>query len=577
MFCNDDLQFYPTPIELGRRAWAKFQNRNFTRVLEPNAGDGALIKAHPHWDSRGYYRKIDLDAIEIDMSKHAALRELGIDVVGLDFLSFSNGAQYSHIILNPPFNQGVHHILKAWDILWDGEIVAICNAETIRNPFAKERQRLVSLIEQHGSVEYIQDAFQGEGVARAADVEIALIYLRKEANLENDIFGDLLDGLEQDKETGAGLAGQYEEIHEVALPNSLIENRVATFKAAVRAMQAAVFAEAKASHYSRLLGQTMAERVDRKETKRIETTSYISSSIATRYAQLKDAAWAGILRSSNVTSRLSSKAQKRVEAEFEQIKKLEFNVQTVYGFLTGIVESQGQIQIDSACDVFDEIVRYHSDNTAFYKGWKSNDKHRTCGMKIKHTRFVLPHFKTWCSSLDWDAMQKLRDMDKVFAMLDGKVAPEVSLESIFTNHLGELRRGARISGSYFDVRYYQGVQTVHFFVNKKNNMVDKLNRLVGRHRQWIPPADKPISENFWLAYDNADKLDAEVRKTVANSNARSYHSPFHYINSRDADEKAQADAEVVSAIESVLEENGISPHFLALDKDEVPQLALLAA
>jgi hypothetical protein len=93
------------------------------------------------------------------------------------------------------------------------------------------------------------------------------------------------------------------------------------------------------------------------------------------------------------------------------------------------VESQGKIQIDMACDVFDLITKYHTDNTVFYKGWKSNDKHRTCGMQVKTTRFILPGHQTesWQSNVSWGSEQLLLDFDKVFAMLDGKLAPVAGL------------------------------------------------------------------------------------------------------------------------------------------------------
>lgn len=68
-------------------------------------------------------------------------------------------------------------------------------------------------------------------------------------------------------------------------------------------------------------------------------------------------------------SRLSSGAQKRVESEFEQLKKLEFTVSNVYGFLLGIIEGQGQIRIDMACDIFDQITRYHTENSCYYNAW----------------------------------------------------------------------------------------------------------------------------------------------------------------------------------------------------------------
>lgn len=63
---------------------------------------------------------------------------------------------------------------------------------------------------------------------READVEVALVYLRKEANLENDIFGNMLDGLDQDDESAQCIAAEFQQRHDIALPASFIENRVST-------------------------------------------------------------------------------------------------------------------------------------------------------------------------------------------------------------------------------------------------------------------------------------------------------------------------------------------------------------
>ncbi len=172
----DALQFYPTPPELVSRMWAQFKNRSFSRVLDPSAGTGDLLLGAPHLKDR-YHRSCQLDAIEIDPGKHPTLREKGIDVVGLDFMEFSSGSLYSHILQNPPFAQGCQHVLKAWETMFNGEIVAIINAQTLRNPFSKERQLLAALIERHGNVEYIEGAFTGADVVRQADVEVALIHL----------------------------------------------------------------------------------------------------------------------------------------------------------------------------------------------------------------------------------------------------------------------------------------------------------------------------------------------------------------------------------------------------------------
>lgn len=564
----DNLQFYPTPPALARKAWKKFKNTNFSKVLEPSAGNGDLALACPENDR---LRKSVLpDCCEIDITKHPALREKGLNVVGFDFMQFSTGSIYSHIIMNPPFAEGAKHVLKAWDILWDGEIVAVINAETLRNAFSKERQLLASIVAQHGDAEYLESSFLVPDAERKTGVDVALVYLRKQANVSEDIIGPILDELKRDTMTSESLAGDYREAAELALPNSLVENSVATFNASVRAMREAVCTEARAQYYANLLGDTMAARNgDAGRTVTNDSVEYVRNTIGKRYIELKDRAWAGILRSANVTSHLSSAAQKRVEREFEEIKQLEFTVLSIYGFLCGIVESQGKIQIDMACDVFDIITKYHTDNTVFYKGWKSNDKHRTCGMRIKTTRFILPGHPTesWRSNVSWDSEQLLRDFDKVFAMLDGKLAPVTGLSDLFRSSFQQLRHGNRLSGSYFDVRYYPGAGTIHFFPSSKT-LIDRLNLLVGRHRQWLPPVEACVSEAFWLQYESADKFDKEIRAEIDKraKGENTWNHPLYSLYRSGSDElKTKSETVIADAISAVLERHGINVDFQVED------------
>ena len=558
----DSLQFYPTPKNLARRAWGKFKNRDFVRVLEPHAGNGDLALAHPDNDDWRGRRVVLPDCCEIDITRHATLRENNLNVVGMDFLQFQSGAIYSHCIMNPPFNEGVKHVLKAWNILWDGEIVAIINAETIRNPFSAERKLLVNLIEQHGEVEFIEGAFSVEDAERRTAVDVALVRLCKQADVNNDIIGLVLDELKRDAMTSSGLSSGYREAHEVALPNSLIENSVAVFNAAVRVMREAVFAEARSQYYVRLLGDTMAARNgDAPKTDTVASVDYVRNEVGKRYDELKDRAWSGILRSSNVTSKLSSAAQKRVESAWQDIQKLEFTVPAIYGFLCGIVESRGQIQIQMCCDVFDLITKYHADNTVYYKGWKSNSKHRTCGMRIKTTRFILPgHGGSYGPRLSWESNQLLGDFDKVFAMLDGKYEAGFGLVAMFDQHFDELRSGKRVSSDYFEARYYPGAGTIHFFPRSKK-LIDRLNLLVGRQRAWLPPEGERVSDAFWIQYQDAEKFDKQVRTEIDKGakNTNYWNHPLHHIGITGDDErKAKAEAAIDEAITAVLERHGIN-------------------
>lgn len=153
----------------------------------------------------------------------------------------------------------------------------------------------------------------------------------------------------------------------------------------------------------------------------------------------------------------------------------------------------------------------------------------------------------------------LRDYDKVFAMLDGKREPDVSLEWVFRFKFDELRWGHRMSTSYFDVRFYPGVGTIHFFPRDKK-LIDRLNRLVGRHRKWLPPTDEGVSKDFWLQYEKAEKFDGEIRKEFAKSrqgrstwSGPSLQSLFHAN-----DRKAESEEVLAQAVQVVLDRHGIN-------------------
>lgn len=559
----NDFQFYPTPPALAAKAWGMFTSKDVRRLLEPSAGNGDLLgPVLSKWSShhRGDY---DIDCCELDVSRHAALKSMGVSVIGTDFLAMTSGAIYSHILMNPPFADGAKHVLKAWGLLWDGEVVAILNAETIRNPFSLERQQLARLIEAHGDVEFVADAFVSPETMRKTEVEVALVHLTKRADVSKDIYGDLLTGLREDR-AEEGLGHDFHDQQQVALPNTVIENQVLAFRAAVQSMQEAVKYEARARYYSSLLGETMAVLNGKTgSSKRDGSVGFVQGEMAGRYRELKDKAWASIIRSANVLDRLSSQAQKRVESEFEQIKRLEFTESNIYGFLLGLANAQGELQLQMACDVFDEITRYHTDNAVFYRGWKSNDKHRTCGRRIRTTRFILPHMRHgYGAGMEWETERRLADFDKVFAMLDGKREAETSMVSVIRRNHASLLAASRLQSDYFEIRYFKGTGTIHFFPTDKK-LVDRLNRLVGRHRGWLPPEGERVSDAFWLQYEKAEKLDAEVRKTVARTKQRGWwRDPFWAMTTSDEGEAAAAQAAVDDSLRDVHKANGISTEYL---------------
>lgn len=342
----DMFQFYPTPIDLGTRVWSKLKNRHPDRVLEPSAGKGHLLKGmrgadrHYGFGSRTYEH---VDCCEIDVRHHTELRELGVKIVGHDFLEMESGACYSAIVGNPPFHNGEKHVLKAWDLLWDGEVVMIVSADTVRNPLSAERKRLLWLIEEFGDVEFIKGAFEVEEAERKTPVDVAIVHLVKSADVGSFVTMDLLRNMTQDAVDGEQLGLGYAPPQHLALPANEIENRVRIFNAAVVSARDSILAQAQASAYAGMLGNSMgALSAGTSDREVAPTVEFVRGALDRVYSDLKGRAWTSVVRSADVTSRLSSQAQKRVESEFKLIAELEFTVKNIYSFLIGIASNRGK-------------------------------------------------------------------------------------------------------------------------------------------------------------------------------------------------------------------------------------------
>lgn len=101
-------------------------------VLEPSAGKGDLIAAVQAKNDRNKYsynhHSIDIDAVELDPNLRALLKGNEIRVVHDNFLTMHTSKHYDLIVMNPPFNEGDKHLLKALDcIISDSVILRPCH------------------------------------------------------------------------------------------------------------------------------------------------------------------------------------------------------------------------------------------------------------------------------------------------------------------------------------------------------------------------------------------------------------------------------------------------------------------
>jgi len=518
--------------------WSKFK-RPIRQVCDPSAGRGHLLRyakegfqelsedqipwladvpdesfGHGRYAGRvrEYARMKFADlreacVVEIDAQHHASLKEIGLKILGYDFLDVRSLATVSQVIMNPPFSDGAKHVLHAWDVVYDAEIVAIINAESIKNPFSADRQRLVDLIDRHGSVEFLKDQFTDE-VERTTTVEVALIHLDKVPGKYLD-----MDALLQGLKAGDSMLDEIEPetCNALALPSNFITDTVHRFYIAVQAARKASEAMAVAEHLKNGLGLTLekmqAQGVgsDVREAA-LSIREKANDDFKKFYEELKQRAWAQIIRSSVLTDKLSNQARRKIEASAANIYDLEFSAANVHGFLVGVIQSMGDIYQEMIVDLFDTIINRSSDNVVFYKAYKSNQKHRI-GMRIRKTRFIIPRFHVgYRSGLDYESLQFLSDIDKVFGYLHGITTSYDGLVDGAKNN--DIKSAERISTRFFDFRYYVGTGTIHFYP-KSDSVVEKINLFVGKVRNWLPGDMEEANADFCKQYDKGEAFTKE--------------------------------------------------------------------
>lgn len=126
-----EFQFFATPAKLADRlvGLAKLNEhdgRGFGSILEPSAGQGAIVKAIH--EATGGTSVIGYELM--DVNRDILKKIKGLNIIGDDFLKADESSKYDYIIANPPFskNQDIDHIRKMYAVCeGGGRIVTIAS------------------------------------------------------------------------------------------------------------------------------------------------------------------------------------------------------------------------------------------------------------------------------------------------------------------------------------------------------------------------------------------------------------------------------------------------------------------
>lgn len=124
----NELEFFPTPANLASDLVALLQVKDGDQVLEPSAGNGALIRALV-----GAGKSLDITAVEKASAFSNTLVRLDtekvkVSVFVVDFLAHSPTKKFDAVLMNPPFSKGksIDHVLRAFQCLKKGgRLVAV--------------------------------------------------------------------------------------------------------------------------------------------------------------------------------------------------------------------------------------------------------------------------------------------------------------------------------------------------------------------------------------------------------------------------------------------------------------------
>jgi len=169
---DNPLDFYRTPESLAERLAQLVSGQ---RLLEPSAGDGAIVRAllkvHP---------TAEITAVEVEPKRAEKLRALSVTVIEGDFLA--HHGEYDGVAMNPPFTLPgdklayIAHVKHAWSLLVAGGTLAAIVPAGIEFRDDTKTTALRELILQHGTIERLPvETFKESGTS----VATALVTMRK--------------------------------------------------------------------------------------------------------------------------------------------------------------------------------------------------------------------------------------------------------------------------------------------------------------------------------------------------------------------------------------------------------------
>lgn len=462
-------QFYPTPLPLARKMIAACGGDLYSKsLLEPSAGKGDIFHAMGYDSLRG----VKATAVEIDPELCKILREIdNVDVICDDFMDFESPGGFDCIIMNPPFDNGVNHLLRAWGMLNDsGRVVCLLNANNVYDGSSSGELHLARLIIDYGSVVDVGTPFSDS--ERPTDVRVVMVVLNKPPSEYSNVLRgnyDTIEGSDKYVARDVGIVtGDEIDVMcaEVASVGVAADN---FYKAACELMLAMSRPFSRVSPWP--IAGSSAEDILKKASSDISSGENPKSRINRKVAEHM---WSCFMDSEIVRGNSTSAVRKELDRIAKSRFGMAFNKRNVHLLMRELVASSGDLQKRSLLESFDMLTKYYVGNRCHIEGWRNNDSYAV------NKKVILPNtvdFSMRRISVPWSARDKLNDLDRTMCLLSSMALSDVmTICDAVEKSLGE-------SEFFYIKTYNKGTLHLTF---KDKDLLDKFNLEIAKIRNWLP-------------------------------------------------------------------------------------------
>lgn len=523
--------FYPTPPELAQMLVSGINWYKVNTILEPSAGAGNLILALTKnilADStlRHYTPNLKIDLIESDaalkgilrsklmetsstdlydqyleLSKDPAREDEALDTyckyhiahdfslrfVHDDFRAYETLKPYDLILMNPPFNEGAKHLLKAISMQerYGGKIHCILNAETLNNPFTNRRKWLVRKLEElNAEITFHEHAFAD--AERPTNVQVAIVKIDIPApEQESEFFNRCRKAEEVRLEEHSAQDLAVTDPIQSAISRYRIEvDAGISLLKEYSALRPYILADLDSTkQYNKPIIRISINDKDSWDGEKLsdQVNKYLKS-VRLKY-------WSALFKNKQIFGQLTTNLQQELHANVHEMAECEFdeyNINILVREMNAKMISGVRETILRLFDQFTSMYHWRAapevKNIHYFNGWASNKAHY---INKKIIQLCPSVFDSWNEFHVYEAVDLLSDIEKVMNYLDGNLTAPVDLwDALSRAKAAGITKN--IETKFFYCTFYKK-GTVHITF-KNQELLDRFNLYCCKEKNWLPPS-----------------------------------------------------------------------------------------